>query len=107
MNGLQANVAEALIVRDAVDGDLASIGADVLIAPPATLMTELSAAIGKSPLLLAGQDCHAAPSGPHTGDIAPEMLKEAGASAVIVGHSERRGGHGGTGADGKEKGGGA
>ena len=38
MNGLQANVAEALIVRDALDGDLASIGADVLIAPPATLI---------------------------------------------------------------------
>ena len=90
MNGLQANVAEALIVRDAVDGDLASIGADVLIAPPATLMAGLSAAIGKSRLLLAGQDCHAAPSGAHTGDIAPEMLKEAGAAAVIVGHSERR-----------------
>ena len=103
MNGLQANVAEALIVRDAVDGDLASIGADVLIAPPATLMTELSAAIGKSRLLLAGQDCHAAPSGAHTGDIAPEMLKEAGASAVIVGHSERRVDHGETSAEVKAK----
>ena len=43
-------------------------------------------------LLLAGQDCHAAASGAHTGDIAAEMLKDAGASAVIVGHSERRGG---------------
>ena len=48
MNGLQANVAEALIVRDALDGDLASIGADVLIAPPATLIAGLSAAVGKS-----------------------------------------------------------
>ena len=84
MNGLQANVAEALIVRDALDGDLASIGADVLIAPPATLIAELSSAVGKSRVLLAGQDCHAAPSGAHTGDIAPEMLKEAGAAAVNV-----------------------
>jgi triosephosphate isomerase (TIM) len=99
MNGLQANVAEALIVRDALDGDLASIGADVLIAPPATLIAGLSAAVGKSRLLLAGQDCHAAPSGAHTGDIAAEMLKEAGASAVILGHSERRVDHGETSAE--------
>ena len=78
MNGLKGNLAEALIVRDALDGELASIGADVMIAPPATLIAALSAAVGGSRLMLAGQDCHAAASGAHTGDIAPEMLKECG-----------------------------
>jgi triosephosphate isomerase len=53
--------------------------------------------------LLAGQDCHAETSGAHTGDIAPEMLKEAGASAVILGHSERRADHGETSAEVRAK----
>jgi triosephosphate isomerase len=54
-------------------------------------------------VLLAGQDCHAKPSGAHTGDISAEMLKDAGASAVIVGHSERRADHGETSAEVKAK----
>ena len=103
MNGLKGNLAEALIVRDALDGELASIGADVMIAPPATLIAALSAAVGGSRLMLAGQDCHAAASGAHTGDIAPEMLKEAGAAAVILGHSERRVDHGETSAEVRAK----
>ena len=49
-----------------------------------------------SKLLLGGQDCHAAASGAHTGDISAEMLADAGADAVIVGHSERRADHGET-----------
>ena len=63
MNGLKGNLAEALIVRDALDGEFASIGADVMIAPPATLIAALSAAVGKW-LMLAGQDCHATPLEP-------------------------------------------
>jgi triosephosphate isomerase len=47
-------------------------------------------------LQVGGQDCHAAPFGAHTGDISAEMLKDAGATAVIVGHSERRADHGET-----------
>jgi triosephosphate isomerase len=93
MYGLAASVAEAVAVRDALAGELASIAADVMIAPPATLLARLSAAAGGGRLLLAGQDCHAAPSGAHTGDIAAEMLKDAGAVAVILGHSERRDDH--------------
>ena len=64
---------------------------DVLIAPPATLISR--AAEGAGPVMLAGQDCHAAASGAHTGDVSAEMLRDAGAGAVILGHSERRADH--------------
>ena len=60
---------------------------DVLICPPAVLLASMSDGV-----LLAGQDCHAAVSGAHTGDVSAEMLKDAGAQYVIVGHSERRAG---------------
>ncbi|MET0639993.1 MAG: triose-phosphate isomerase [Hyphomicrobium sp.] len=95
MNGHKASLAEALAVRDALSGDLASLQADVLIAPPATLIAGFAEAVGGD-LALAGQDCHPKANGAHTGDIAAEMLKDAGASAVIVGHSERRADHGET-----------
>jgi triosephosphate isomerase len=103
MNGLKASVAEATKVLESLSGPLASILADVMIAPPATVLASFAAALGPGPLLLAGQDCHQAPSGPHTGDISAEMLKDAGASAVIVGHSERRADHGETNAEVKAK----
>lgn len=96
MNGDKASLAEARAVRDALSGPLASVPADVMIAPPATLLAGFAAALGPHPVLLAGQDCHPQPSGAHTGDIAAEMLRDAGASAVIVGHSERRADHGET-----------
>jgi triosephosphate isomerase (TIM) len=96
MNGCRASLAEATAVRDALSGPLASLPADVMIAPPATLLAHFSAALGDRPVLLAGQDCHPKPCGANTGDIAAEMLKDAGASAVIVGHSERRADHGET-----------
>jgi triosephosphate isomerase len=103
MNGNKASVAEALAVGDALLGPLASIPADVMIAPPATLIAGFAAALGERPVLLAGQDCDPTPCGAHTGDIAAEMLKEAGASAVIVGHSERRADHSETSAEAKAK----
>jgi len=56
----------------------------------------LAGAAAGSPLLVGGQDCHAKAAGAHTGDISAEMLKDAGATAVIVGHSERRADHGET-----------
>lgn len=62
---------------------------DVLICPPATLIARLAG--GKIPI--GGQDCHWQVTGAHTGDIAAEMLVDAGATAVIVGHSERRADH--------------
>ena len=63
---------------------------DILICPPATLLHPIESLVGKSGLLLGGQDCHTAKSGAHTGDISARMLKDLGSSHVIVGHSERR-----------------
>jgi triosephosphate isomerase (TIM) len=103
MNGLNASLVEAVSVRDALRGPLAEINADVMVAPPATLIASFAAAAAGSPLLIGAQDSHAKPSGAHTGDIAAEMLKDAGASAVILGHSERRADHGETSAEVKAK----
>lgn len=94
MNGLRAGLDGAAAVRAALSGPLANIAADVMIAPPATLLMAMADAVGTGPLQLAGQDCHANASGAHTGDVSAEMLKDAGANAVIVGHSERRTDHG-------------
>ena len=63
---------------------------------PATLVASFVTAVEGSPVRIGGQDCHPAPSGAHTGDLSAEMLADAGASAVIVGHSERRADHGET-----------
>ncbi len=66
---------------------------DLLVCPPATLLWRVAEALGHSPIAVGGQDCHANAEGAHTGDISAEMLKDAGASHAIVGHSERRAGH--------------
>ncbi|MCB1526176.1 MAG: triose-phosphate isomerase [Hyphomicrobiaceae bacterium] len=94
MNGLKSALEEALAVRDAVAGADFGANTDVMICPPASLVMVLAELTGESPLAVGGQDCHAAVSGAHTGDISAEMLKDAGASAVILGHSERRADHG-------------
>lgn len=94
MNGLKADMAEALRVRDAVSGPGHDVGADVLICPPVTLLLRLSEAAAGSKLLVGAQDCAVAASGAHTGDLSAEMLRDAGAVATIVGHSERRAAHG-------------
>lgn len=94
MNGLKAALGEAAAVQEALAGLQGAIAADVMIAPPATLLMAMAHASGAELLQFAGQDCHAKASGAHTGDVSAEMLKDAGASAVIVGHSERRTDHG-------------
>jgi triosephosphate isomerase (TIM) len=91
MNGLTASLAEASKVRDALKAQ--AVACDVVICPPATLIAQLNYACKGSALMIGGQDCHAKVSGAHTGDIAAEMLKDAGARFVIVGHSERRADH--------------
>ena len=94
MNGLKAALDEALAVRDALAGGTDN-GTDVMICPPASLLMVLAELTRDSAgLQIGGQDCHTAASGAHTGDVSAEMLKDAGASAVIVGHSERRADHG-------------
>ncbi len=67
---------------------------EVLVCPPATLLGDVGAALAEGPVLLGAQDCHAEPSGAHTGDLSAEMLADAGCRYVIVGHSERRADHG-------------
>lgn len=94
MNGLRAQLREAEAVRDALATGQVSHGVDVMICPPATLISALAHLAEGSRLAIGGQDCHWLPSGAHTGDISAEMLHDAGATAVIVGHSERRGDHG-------------
>jgi triosephosphate isomerase (TIM) len=86
-----------------VEGARGLTAIDIMVCPPATLLAELAVAARDSPMRIGGQDCHAEPAGAFTGDIAAEMLKGAGASAVIVGHSERRTYHRETDADVRAK----
>src|SRR4030042_2016854 len=67
-----------------------------MVCPPATLLAQARYALTGSEVMLGAQDCHPLASGPHTGDISAEMLADAGAHAVIAGHSERRTDHGET-----------
>ena len=91
MNGLAASEGElAKIIAGA--GKLAG-KAELMVCPPATLIAAFSEAARGSAVSIGAQDCHAEISGAHTGDISAEMLADAGARAVIVGHSERRADH--------------
>lgn len=94
MNGTRGSLAEAAKVQSALGASRP--GADVMICPPATLLAAMARTAAGSPLSTGGQDCHAKAAGAHTGDISAEMLADAGAVAVIVGHSERRTDHGET-----------
>ncbi|MCK9919410.1 triose-phosphate isomerase [Microbacteriaceae bacterium K1510] len=89
MNGLTGSVGELSKMAAGAGG----LKADLMVCPPATLVAAFAKAAQGSPIAIGGQDCHAAASGAHTGDIAAEMLADAGATAVIVGHSERRTDH--------------
>lgn len=93
MNGTRESLRELADLRVALAAKPPR--ADVLICPPATLLSRALASVAHE-FEIGGQDCHAEPSGAFTGDISAEMLKDAGASAVIVGHSERRQYHGET-----------
>lgn len=92
MNGL----AESLAEIDALAAAHPAPGCEVLICPPATLLSKLSERASGTAIDTGGQDCHVAASGAHTGDVSAEMLSDAGATYVIVGHSERRADHGET-----------
>jgi triosephosphate isomerase (TIM) len=93
MNGLKASMTEfeAMLAGSAA----VTARADLLVCPPATLLAAFAdKARASKTISLGAQDCHTKPSGAHTGDISAEMLADAGASAIIVGHSERRADHG-------------
>ncbi|GBQ92919.1 triosephosphate isomerase [Acetobacter nitrogenifigens DSM 23921 = NBRC 105050] len=94
MNGLRAD--STARVKALVDGLRAqpAAGVDVAICPPFTQLALVGSLLEDAPVALGAQDCHKAERGAHTGDISPEMLTDAGAAYVILGHSERRRDHG-------------
>jgi len=100
MNGLRSSAAEIIRV---VQGAGALTAVDLMVCPPATLLGLFAAIVEGSAVRLGAQDCHTESHGAFTGDISAEMLKDAGASAVIVGHSERRTYHKETDADVRAK----
>jgi triosephosphate isomerase (TIM) len=92
MNGLKASMTEfeaMLAGAPAVAGKV-----DLLVCPPVTLLAAFADQARGTDLVVGAQDCHPRASGAHTGDISAEMLADAGAKAIIVGHSERRADHG-------------
>ena len=97
MNGLSAAVAQAEAIRDAVSA--AGQGPRVVLCPPATLIDRMRVALAGSGVAVGGQDCHEKPVGAFTGSVSAEMLADAGATVVILGHSERRAAFGETDAD--------
>ncbi len=93
MNGVKSALSEIAAMRQAVEAGAAG-SAEVVVCPPATLAISAAGVLEGGPVSLGAQDCHTKASGAYTGDISAGMLKDAGASYVIVGHSERRAGHG-------------
>ena len=93
MNGLKASMGEFEAMLAGAPAVAAK--ADLLVCPPATLIAAFAEkARGSKTIAIGAQDCHPTASGAHTGDLSAEMLADAGASAIIVGHSERRADHG-------------
>jgi triosephosphate isomerase len=92
MNGLRQHLGEVSSICTSV-AEFADGEAEIVVCPPATLLAAAARLCEGYPVTIGGQDCHVEPSGPFTGDISAEMLKDAGASYVILGQSERRYGH--------------
>ncbi|MEP1963090.1 triose-phosphate isomerase [Tateyamaria sp.] len=95
MNGSAALLGELANLATQQDAD----APQVIICPPSPLLIPAVAATQTSAVQIGGQDCHSAQTGAHTGDVSAQMVKDTGASAVIVGHSERRADHSETNAD--------
>ena len=93
MNGLRAMLGEVDKINAGLGDPALSGVVDAMLCPPATLLAPMAEAAKDAPLQVGGQDCHWNETGAHTGDISAQMLKDGGASAVIVGHSERRADH--------------
>jgi triosephosphate isomerase len=93
MNGLTSSLREIVELSSALTARPPDC--DVLVCPPTTLISR-AVEFGGAPMMIGGQDCRAEISGAFTGDVSAEMLADAGAKAVIVGHSERRQFHGET-----------
>ena len=97
MNGLGASLAEAETLAKALKDQAAACR--VALCPPATLIDRMAQALKGGVVEIGGQDCHAEASGAYTGSVSAGMVRDAGATLVILGHSERRAGFGETDAD--------
>lgn len=97
MNGLGASLAEAETLEKALKAQAAACR--VALCPPATLIDRMAQTLKGGVVEIGGQDCHAETSGAYTGSVSAEMVRDAGAGLVILGHSERRAGFGETDAD--------
>lgn len=95
MNGTADSLDEIRDVCAGLDAEV-TLPHETLLCVPATLIERAAGVAAESALSIGGEDCHAAESGAHTGDVSAEMLADSGATAVIVGHSERRTDHGET-----------
>ena len=102
MNGLRASLGEVTAIGEGLSEAQRS-ACDVAICPPATLLHAMREPAQAAGIATGGQDCHAAESGAHTGDVSAQMLADAGATYVILGHSERRADHGETDAEVRAK----
>ena len=93
MNGLRS---DAITLAQGVRAGAQGMGSDLLVCPPFTVLEAVARALDGSTVAVGGQDCHTAQQGAHTGDVSAAMLCDAGATWVILGHSERRQNHGET-----------
>src|SRR4029077_15329298 len=84
MNGLRRSTVE--LERIIAGGARLAVQVDLMVCPPATLLMSFTGMARGRPVVIGGQDCHAEAAGAFTGDLSAEMLKDAGAGAVIVGH---------------------
>jgi triosephosphate isomerase len=95
MNGTVASADEASRMAEGLAA-MPAVRCDAMVCPPFPLVGLLARVLSGTPLAVGAQDCHPKASGAHTGDVSAELLAEVGASAIIVGHSERRQDHGET-----------
>jgi triosephosphate isomerase len=89
MNGLAASLDEARAIADGAAGSPGRVA----ICPPSVLIHQMAELLAGTSVLVGGQDVHWEYFGAYTGDVSAEMLADAGAKLVILGHSERRAGH--------------
>ncbi|RCL02927.1 MAG: triosephosphate isomerase (TIM) [Candidatus Tokpelaia sp. JSC161] len=90
MNGTSKSLSELINIADELEDHATEQDFNTLVCLPATLLSRAAHILKDKKLLIGGEDCHFFDNGPHTGDISASMLRDAGASYVIIGHSERR-----------------
>jgi triosephosphate isomerase (TIM) len=93
---MQGLTTDAVALAKGVVAGAAGLGCELLVCPPFVHLSAVAPVLAGSPVALGGQDCHQAKQGAHTGDVSAPMLRDVGASWVILGHSERRQNHGET-----------